>query len=112
VVVVVVVELLVVVELGQLGRPGSPVQVQSCALHWSVMFFAQLSEGLGPHALLISSLQAVSLSQLPALSAIAEEETKTPTPSATRPAGASLPDNAACAGVHPAGDGGPGRGVV
>src|SRR5215475_6083757 len=64
-------------------RPGSPVQVQRNALHWSVMFFAQLIEGLGPHASLISSLQAVVLSHLPLLSAIAEEETKTPTPSAT-----------------------------
>ena len=48
------------------------------------MFFAQLMEGWGPHASLISSLQAVVLSHLPPLSAIAEEEkTKTPAPSAT-----------------------------
>jgi hypothetical protein len=65
------------------GRSGSPVQVQRNALHWSVMFFAQLMEGWGPHASLISSLQAVVLSHLPLLSAIAEEERKTPTPSAT-----------------------------
>ncbi len=78
VVVVVVVEVLVVT--GHSGSPGSPVQVQRNALHWSVMFFAQLMEGWGPHASLISSLQAVVLSHLPPLSAIAEEETKTPTP--------------------------------
>jgi hypothetical protein len=84
-VVVLVVELVVVVvaPTGQRGRPGSPVQVQRNALHWSVMLLTQLFEGLGPHASLISSLQAVVLSHLPLLSAIAEEETKTPTPSAT-----------------------------
>jgi hypothetical protein len=84
-VVVLVVELVVVVvaPTGQRGRPGSPVQVQRNALHWLIRFFAQLIEGLGPHASLISSLQAVVLSHLPLLSAIAEEETKTPTPSAT-----------------------------
>jgi hypothetical protein len=84
-VVVLVVELVVVVvaPTGQRGRPGSPVQVQERALHWSITLLSQLLEGWGPHASLISSLQAVTLSHLPLLSAIAEEETKTPTPSAT-----------------------------
>jgi hypothetical protein len=83
VLVVVVVVVDVVVVTGHSGSPGSPVQVQRNALHWSVTFFAQLIEGWGPHASLISSLQAVVLSHLPLWSAIAEEETKTPTPSAT-----------------------------
>jgi len=87
-VVVVVVVVDVVVEVleptGQRGRPASPVQVQRNALHCFVMFFAQLVPlALGPHASLISSLQAVFLSHLPLSSAIAEEERKTPTPSAT-----------------------------
>ena len=84
--VVLVVELVVVVvaPTGQRGRPASPVQVQRNSLHCFVMFFAQLVPlALGPHASLISSLQAVFLSHLPLLSAIAEEERKTPTPSAT-----------------------------
>ena len=65
------------------GRPGSPVQVQRNALHGSVMVFMQLPVGLGPHVALISSAQDVRVSHLPLLSAIAEEERKTPTPSAT-----------------------------
>jgi hypothetical protein len=48
------------------------------------MFFAQsLKKPRGPHAAMISSLQDVNLSHLPMLSAIAEEERKTPTPSTT-----------------------------
>src|SRR5262245_22017280 len=82
VVVVVVVEVLVVVT-GQVGRPASPVQVQRDALHGSVMVFMQLPVGLGPHVALISSAQDVRVSHLPLLSASAEEERKTPTPSAT-----------------------------
>jgi len=85
--VVVDVELLVVVELvvvtGQRGRPASPVQVQEPALHWSIRLLTQLLEGWGPHASPISSLQAVFVSHRPLWSAIAEEETKTPAPSAT-----------------------------
>src|SRR5262245_5225322 len=81
VVVVVVVEVLVAT--GQRGRPASPVQVQESALHWLITLSTQLLEGLGPHASLISSLHAVVLSHLPLWSAIADEETKTPTPSAT-----------------------------
>src|SRR5262245_18503942 len=73
----------VVAASGQRGRAGSPVQVQEPALHWLIRLSTQLLEGWGPHAALISSLQAVTLSQLPLWSAIAEEETKTPTPSAT-----------------------------
>jgi hypothetical protein len=82
---VVVVELVVVVApTGQTGRPSSPVQVQRPSLHWVVMFFAQLVPlELGPHAARISSLQAVFLSHLPLLSAIAEGETKTPAASVT-----------------------------
>jgi len=80
----VVVEVEVVVApTGQRGRPGSPVQVHCIALHWLITLFTQLMAGWGPHAALISSLQAVFLSHLPLLAAIAEEETKTPTPSAT-----------------------------
>jgi hypothetical protein len=80
----VVVEVVVLEPTGQGGRPASPVQVQRCALHWVVMFFAQLVPLLlGPHAARISSLQAVFLSHLPLSSAIAGEERKTPTPSAT-----------------------------
>jgi len=83
VVVDVVVEV-VVEPTGQRGRPASPVQVQRNALHCFVMFLAQLVPlELGPHASLTSSLQAKFLSHLPLLSAIAEEERKTPTPSAT-----------------------------
>jgi len=73
----------VVVVTGHSGSPGSPVQVQERALHWLITVFAQLPEGWGPHASLISSLQAAFVSHLPLLSAIAEEETKTPAPSAT-----------------------------
>src|SRR5262249_2235417 len=80
-VVVLVVEL-VVEPTGQRGRPASPVHVQRCALHWLVMFLAQL-KSKGAHASLISSLQAVNGSHLPPLSALAEEETKTPAASAT-----------------------------
>jgi hypothetical protein len=80
----VVVEVEVVVApTGQRGRPGSPVQVHCLALHWLITLSTQLFEAWGPHAALISSLQAVLLSHLPALSAIAEEDRKTPTPSAT-----------------------------
>jgi hypothetical protein len=82
---VLVVELVVVVEpTGQRGRPASPVQVQRRSLHCLVMFFAQLLPlELGPHASLTSSAQATFLSHLPLSSAIAEEETKTPTANAT-----------------------------
>jgi hypothetical protein len=83
-VVVLVVELVVVVvpPTGQRGRPRSPVQVQRCALHWFVMLVMQLSEGKNPHASLISSPQAMKGSHLKKLAAIAEEERKTPTPTA------------------------------
>jgi|SRR5262245_30116299 len=82
----VVVELVVVVApTGQVGRPASPVQVQRNALHWSVTFFAQVIEGGDPHAAAISSLQALFLSHLPnwGLSAVAEDERKTPTANVT-----------------------------
>ena len=83
--VVLVVELVVVVEpTGQRGRPASPVQVQRRSLHCLVMFLAQLVPlELGPHASRTSSAQATFLSHLPLSSAIAEEETKTPTANAT-----------------------------
>jgi hypothetical protein len=69
----VVVEVEVVVApTGQPGRPGSPVQVHCIALHWLITLSTQLLAGWGPHAALISSLQAVFLSHLPLLSAIAE----------------------------------------
>src|SRR5262249_40512434 len=85
-VVLLVVELVVVVApTGQVGRPASPVQVQRNALHWSVTFFAQVIEGGDPHAAAISSLQALFLSHLPnwGLSAVAEDERKTPTANVT-----------------------------
>jgi len=79
---VVVLVVVVVAPTGQRGRPRSPVQVQRCALHWFVMLVMQLSEGRNPHASLISSPQAMKGSHLKKLSAIAEEERKTPTPTA------------------------------